>query len=155
MGISLLTAADWRRAIHEMLGQANRRVRLREDALSDQNWNEPRLAPALKNFLLAGPQRRAEFLLADTRHVYARCPALLDLLAHFGHLIEIRLQEEEPAPECYFLADDEGLLLRPSADNWNARYAPQDRHAAAPWQLHFDAAWERAGAGIPARPLGL
>ncbi len=155
MGISLLTAADWRRAAQEMLDQASRRVRLREDALSDQNWNNAQLAAALKNFLLAGPQRRAEFLLSDTRHLYARCPALLDLLARFGHLIEIRLQEEEPAPECYFLADDKGLLLRPSADNWNARYAPRDRRAAAPWQLHFEAAWERAGAGIPARPLGL
>ena len=153
--MSLSTAADWRRAVHEMLARAQRRVRLREDALSDQNWHESLLAPALKNFLLGGPLRRAEFLLADTRHLYARCPALAELLTHYGHLMEIRLQEEAPTPECYFLTDDEGLLLRPSADNWNARYAPQDRHAAAPWQLHFDAAWERAGAGIPARPLGL
>lgn len=155
MGMSLLTAADWRRAVHEMLLRAERRVRLREDALDDQNWNESLFVPALKNFLLAGPRRRAEFLLADTRQLYARCPALLELLTRYGHLIEIRLQEEEPAPECYFLADDEYLLLRPSANNWNSRYAPQDRRAAAPWQLHFDAAWKRAGAGIPARPLGL
>ena len=155
MGVSLLTAADWRRAVREMLGRASRRVRLREDALNDQNWNDTLLAPALKNFLLAEPRRRAEFLLADTRQLYARCPALLELLTRYGHLIEIRLQEEEPAPECYFLTDDESVLLRPNADNWNARYAPHDRHAAAPWQLNFDAAWERAGAGIPARPLGL
>lgn len=155
MAVSLSTHTDWQLAVGEMLRQATRRVRLREDILTNQNWSETVLAPVLKDFLLGSPRRRAEFLLTDDRYLYARCPALLDLLAHFGHLLEIRLHAQESGSECYFLADDDGLLLRPAADNWNARYAAHDRRAAMPWHLCFDDAWQRAGAGIPARPLGL
>ena len=155
MGMTLSTPSDWQKAAHELLRQATRRVRLREGTLTSQNWNDNSLAPALRAFLLGGPQRRAEILLADDRHLYAYCPALLEILTHFGHLLEIRLQQQDPGPECYFLADADCVLVRPAADNWNARYAIRDRHAAAPWHLQFEDAWERAGGGIPARPLGL
>ncbi len=155
MAVTLATPADWEAARAELLQQAVRRVRLREETLAEQGWNRPDPAASLKAFLLGGPQRRAEILLAEDCHLRAHCPALVELLTHFGHLLEIRLAAQDAGPECYVLADDDGLLLRPGPDNWHARYAAHDRHATAPWQLRFADAWERAGAGIPAQPLGL
>lgn len=151
------TPGEYRQALDRLLAATRRQLRIYDQDLRELALDTPPRIEALRGLALSGNGRRIEILLRDWTAVRDRQPGVMNLLQHFGHVIEIRQEEaiDEPAMESYCIADDRALLIRPHRDSWRGLLQVDDPLACRAHMQAFDQLWQRAEGPLAFRPLGL
>lgn len=129
-----------------LIQQASRSLCLYTPDLEPWLYDQRAIAQACSQFLRAHPRNRLRILLRDSRRAVGDGHALLRLARQLSSNCLIRkLQPDYPADDIAFLlADDCGLLLRPTP----ALPSGQAHYKAAPrvraLQRQFDQAWNNS-----------
>lgn len=127
-----------------LIQQARRSLCLYTPDLEPWLYDQRTLAQACSQFLRSHPRNRLRILLRDSRRVVGDGHALLRLARQFTSNCSIRkLHPDYPAADIAFLLADEcGLLLRPSPmlPNGQAHYTAAARVRAL--QRQFDQSWD-------------
>jgi len=144
-------------AIDEVVGTAQRTIRVFDISLSNRGFNTPGLAEKLRQFLLAGRSHRLYIALHNTELLVRESPRLLQLLRQFPMSIEIHrtLAQARNAMDPFVVADDHSVwhqLHHEQPRAIMALHAPAD---AIPILQRFDEIWELSEPAVSATTLGL
>lgn len=156
------TPNEYVNALDTLLKTAQRSIRIYDWDLSDGGYAPPERVQLLNDFCKQGtggqnPVRQARILLADSEWLTRYAGRLMQLLKVWGHVLEIRVRENEPPPaqDCFVLADDYGALKRFDKDYPKGVMYLHSRSDVVDLGLRFDSEWERAPGLISAHTLGL
>jgi hypothetical protein len=151
------TPLEYAAALDKLLQTAQRSIRIYDWDLSDGGYALPERIQLLKDFCKQGPVRQARILLADSEWLTRYAGQLMQLLKVWGHVLEIRVRENEPPPaqDCFVLVDDYGALKRFDKDHTKGVMTLHSRSDVVDLGLRFDSEWERAPGLVSAHTLGL
>ena len=98
-------------AIEEVIGTAQRTLRVFDISLSNRGFNSPAMAEKLRQFLVAGRAHRLYIALHNTELLERESPRLLQLLRQFPMSIEIHrtLAQARNAMDPFVVADDHSV----------------------------------------------
>jgi len=151
------TAAAQLAAIDELIGLAQRSIRVFDVDLSGMGWNESTRAEAIVAFLRASRAARLDIVVHDTGWIERSCPRLTRLLRYYGDLITIRRTSDEAkhAMDPLLIADDAHYLHRMHVAQPRAVLGIAQPDEARPLVERFEAIWSSAEPGLSATVLGL
>jgi hypothetical protein len=151
------TPGEYRQAFDRLLTGTHRHLRIYDQDLLELAIDTPQRVEALRQLCLSGSPRRIEILLRNWAPVRDRQHRLMALLQQFGHVLEIRQEEEidEPAMESFVIGDDRLILVRPHRDSWRSLLHLEDPLSARAHIQIFDQLWQRSEGPLASRPLGL
>src|SRR5215510_11581478 len=111
---TLDTVAAQVAAIDELIGLAQRSIRVFDIDLSWMGWNESARAEMIVTFLRASRNARLDIVVHDTGWIERSCPRLTRLLKYYGHLITIRRTGDDAkhAMDPLLIVDDQHYLHR-------------------------------------------
>jgi hypothetical protein len=144
-------------AIDDVIGAAERTLRIFDTNLSNRGFNSPARADKLREFLVRGRAHRLLIALHDTDGLERDCPRLLVLLRQFPMSIEIHrtIMQARNATDPCVIADDHSvwhLLHHEQPRAIVALHSPAD---ALPLAQRFDEIWELSEPAVSATTLGL
>ena len=144
-------------AIDEVIGVAQRNIRIFDFTLGLRGFNSPARSELLRKFLVAGRVHRLQIALHEPEHLVRECPRLLVLLRQFPMSIEIHrtLAQAREASDPFVIADDHSV--------WHQQHHAQPRAIVA---LHspadatailqrFGEIWDLSEPAVSATTLGL
>lgn len=151
------TPLEYAAALDTLLQTAQRGIRIYDWDLSDGGYAQPARIQLLNDFCKQSPGRQARILLADSEWLTRYAGQLMQLLTVWGHVLEIRVRENEPPPaqDCFVLVDDYGALKRFDKDHPKGVMYLHSRGDVVDLGLRFDSEWERAPGLVSAHTLGL
>ena len=144
-------------AIDEVIGAAERTLRIFDMTLANRGFNSPERADKLREFLVRGRSHRLLIALHDTDGLERECPRLLTLLRQFPMSIEIHrtIMQARNATDPCVIADDHSvwhLLHHEQPRAIVALHSPAD---ALPISQRFDEIWDLTEPAVSATTLGL
>jgi hypothetical protein len=153
----LLGIAESLAAIDEVVGAAQRAIRVFDVSLSNRGFNSPGLAEKLRHFIVAGRAHRLYIALHNTDQLDRDCPRLLALLRQFPMSIEIHrtIAQARNAMDPFVIADDHSV--------WHQHHHEQPRSIVAihsppdvvPILERFEEIWSLSEPAVSATTLGL
>jgi hypothetical protein len=153
----ITSQAESLQAIDEVIGAAQRTLRIFDYTLGNRGFNSPERAEKLRAFLVAGRAHRIQIALHEPEHLHRECPRLIILLRQFPMQIEIHrtLQQAREATDPFVTADDHSVwhqLHFSQARAVVAVHSPQD---ALPIVQRFEEIWELSEPAVSATTTGL
>ena len=144
-------------AIEEVVGTAQRAIRVFDISLSNRGFNSPSLAEKLRQFLVAGRAHRLFIALHNTDLLERESPRLLQLLRQFPMSIEIHrtLAQARNAMDPFVVADDHSVWHQHHHEQPRAIVALRSPADATPIMQRFDEIWELSEPAVSATTLGL
>jgi hypothetical protein len=144
-------------AIEEVVGAAQRAIRIFDVSLSNRGFNSPGLAEKLRQFLVAGRAHRIFIALHNTDLLERECPRLLQLLRQFPMSIEIHrtLAQARNATDPFVVADDHSVWHQLHHEQPRAIVALHSPADATPIMQRFDEIWDLSEPAVSATTLGL
>jgi hypothetical protein len=144
-------------AIEEVVGAAQRTIRVFDISLSNRGFNSPGLTEKLRQFLVAGRAHRLFIALHNTDLLERESPRLLQLLRQFPMSIEIHrtLAQARNAMDPFVLADDHSVWHQHHHEQPRAILALRSPPDATPIMQRFDEIWELSEPAVSATTLGL
>ena len=144
-------------AIDEVIGAAERTIRIFDVTLANRGFNTPARADRLREFLVRGRAHRILIALHDTDLIERECPRLLALLRQFPMSIEIHrtIMQARDATDPCVIGDDHSVWHQLHFQQPRAIVALHSPSDALPLCQRFDEIWELSEAAISATPLGL
>ena len=144
-------------AIEEVVGAAQRTIRVFDISLSNRGFNSPGLTEKLRQFLVAGRTHRLFIALHNTDLLERESPRLLQLLRQFPMSIEIHrtLAQARNAMDPFVLADDHSVWHQHHHEQPRAILALRSPPDATPIMQRFDEIWELSEPAVSATTLGL
>jgi hypothetical protein len=144
-------------AIDEVIGAAERTLKIFDITLANRGFNSPARADKLREFLVRGRAHRLLIALHDTDALERECPRLLVLLRQFPMSIEIHrtIMQARDATDPCVIADDHSvwhLLHHEQPRAIVALHSPAD---ALPLSQRFDEIWELSEPAVSGNTLGL
>lgn len=111
----------------------------------------------LTDFASGDRKRRIRFVVHDPGPMAARAPRLIDLLRHYGHIIEVRRTPEHlrHLAERWLLADEHSGVIRFHADHPRGKFLTDEAAEIQGWWLRAEDLWAEAEACSPASVTGL
>jgi hypothetical protein len=154
---TLTTVAAQAAALDELIGLAQRAIRVFDVDLSGMGWNSPGRIEALSAFLRRSRLARLDVVVHSTRHVESACPRLLMLQRRFGDAVAIHRTGEQAraAMDPLVLVDGVHFLHRFHADQPRAALGIEQPQAAKPLCERFDEIWADSEPGVTGTTLGL
>lgn len=151
------TPVEYAEALDRLLAQASRSLRIYDWDLADGGYETPARIALLNDFWRQGRGRQVRILLADDTWLTRHAGQLMQLVAVWGHVLEVRVREGNPptAQDCFVLADEAGVLKRFDKDTTQGVMRPDSRGDVVDLGIRFDSEWERAPGRIAPRTLGL
>lgn len=151
------TPLEYAAVLDMLLQTAQRNIRIYDWDLSDGNYTNPERIQLLKDFCKQAGGRKARILLADSAWLSRYAGQLMQLLSVWGHVLEIRVRDNEPPPaqDCFVLVDDYGVLKRFDKANPKGVMYLHSRSDVVDLGLRFDSEWARASGVVSAHTLGL
>jgi hypothetical protein len=151
------TPLEYASALDVLLQTAQRNIRIYDWDLSDGSYTRPERIQLLSDFCKQGTGRQVRILLADSEWLTRHAGQLMQLLSVWGHVLEVRVRENDPppAPDCFVLVDDYGVLKRFDKDHTKGVMRTDSRSDVVDLGLRFDSEWERAPGIVSAHTLGL
>ncbi len=144
-------------AIDQVIGAAQRRLRIFDVTLAQRGFNSPARADKLRAFFVGGRVHKLQIALHEPEHLARECPRLLTLLRQFPMSIEIHrtLAQARHASDPFVIADDHSVWhqldhLQPRAIV--ALHSPVD---ATPILQRFEEIWDLSEPAVSATTLGL
>ena len=144
-------------AIEEVVGAAQRTLRIFDISLSLRGFNSPGLSDKLRQFLVAGRSHRIYIALHNTELLERECPRLLQLLRQFPMSIEIHrtLAQARNAMDPFVVADDHSVWHQQHHEQPRAIVALHSPADAMPIMQRFDEIWELSEPAVSATVAGL
>jgi hypothetical protein len=144
-------------AIEEVIGTAQRTLRVFDISLSNRGFNSPAMTEKLRQFLVAGRAHRLHIALHNTELVERESPRLLQLLRQFPMSIEIHrtLAQARKAMDPFVVADDHSVWHQLHHEQPRAVVAIHSPPDAIPIGQRFDEIWELSEPAVWATTLGL
>jgi hypothetical protein len=144
-------------AIDEVIGAAQRSIRIFDISLSNRGFNSPARAALLRNFLVAGRAHRLYIALHETDNLERESPRLLQLLRQFPMSIEIHrtVAQARNATDPFVLADDHSVWHQLHFEQPRAIVALHSPADATPIAQRFDEIWDLTEPAVSATTLGL
>jgi hypothetical protein len=149
--------AELRAALLQLLGRAQRRLRLAASDLSVFALDHVDPIAALRRHLLERADNRIQLLVDDIAWLDGRAPRLRNLQRDFSHALLIRCTDAQDAigEDIVAIGDDRDvLLLQPSIGTLGELWC-ENKPFAQPLVAAFDRRWEHASHNLAAKPLGL
>ncbi len=149
--------AESTQAIDEVLGQAERTIRVFDYTLANRGFNSPARAETLRSFFVRGRAHRLLIALHETETLDREVPRLLALLRQFPMSIEIHrtLGQAAEARDPFVLADDHSVWHQLHHDQQRAIVALHSPTDAVPILQRFEEIWELSEPAVSATTLGL
>ena len=149
--------AESQAAIDEVLGVAERTIRIFDIALTGRGFNSPARAEKLRQLLVRSRAHRLLIALHETDPLERECPRLLMLLRQFPMSIEIHrtLGQAREARDPFVIADDHSVWHQLHAEQPRAIVALRSPADATPISQRFDEIWELSEPAVSATTLGL
>ena len=149
--------AESHAAIEEVVGAAQRALRIFDVSLSNRGFNSPALAERLRQFLVAGRSHRIFIALHNTDLLERESPRLLALLRQFPMSIEIHrtLAQARNANDPFVVADDHSVWHQLHHEQPRAIVALHSPADAMPIMQRFDEIWDLSEPAVSATTLGL
>ena len=150
-------AAESLAAIDEVIGAAERTIRIFDTTLASRGFNSPARADKLREFLVRGRSHRLLIALHETDLLERECPRLLVLLRQFPMSIEIHrtIAQARTAADPCVIADDHSLWHQLHYEQPRAIVALHSPADALPILQRFDEIWELSEPAVSATTLGL
>lgn len=144
-------------AIAEVVGAAERTIRVFDISLSNRGFNSPGLTEKLRQFLVAGRAHRLLIALHSTELLERESPRLLQLLRQFPMSIEIHrtLAEARNAMDPFVVADDHSVWHQHHHEQPRAIVALRSPADATPIMQRFEEIWELSEPAVWPNTLGL
>jgi hypothetical protein len=144
-------------AIEEVIGTAQRTLRVFDISLSNRGFNSPAVAEKLRQFLVAGRAHRLYIALHITELLERESPRLLQLLRQFPMSIEIHrtLAQARTAMDPFVVADDHSVWHQLHHEQPRAIVAIHSPPDAIPITQRFDEIWDLSEPAVSATTLGL
>jgi hypothetical protein len=151
------TVAAQVRALDELVGIAQRSIRVFDIDLSQMGWNSLVRADALGAFLRRSPHARFECIVHDTRHIEGHCPRLTSLRNRYSHLMSIAITgpQGRRARDPLVLVDDRHFLHRYDFEQPRATFGIEQPIEAQPLIDRFNEIWETRESMLPGTLLGI
>ena len=143
-------------AIDEVIGAAERAIRIFDISLSNRGFNSPQMNEKLRQFLVRGRAHRIFIALHNTDLLERECPRLLQLLRQFPMSIEIHrtLAQARDAMDPFVVADDHSVWHQAHHQQPRAIVALHSPADATPIMQRFDEIWELSEV-VTSAPAGL
>ena len=144
-------------AIEEVVGAAERAIRVFDVSLSNRGFNSPTLTDKLRQFLVAGRSHRIFIALHEPELLERQCPRLLMLLRQFPMSIEIHrtLAQARNAQDPFVVADDHSVWHQLHHEQPRAIVALRSPADALPIMQRFDEIWDLSEPAVSATTTGL
>jgi hypothetical protein len=144
-------------AIDEMIGLAQRSIRVFDVDLSETGWNNPARIERLAAFLRGSRHARLDIIVHDTRYIESRCARLTALQRVVGEAITIRRTgpHARGAMDPLIVVDGQHYLHRFHVEQPRAALGIAQPHAAKPLNIRFDEIWTTGEPGVHGTVLGL
>ena len=144
-------------AIDEVIGAAQRTIKVFDVSLSNRGFNTPARAEKLRAFLVAGRNHRLLVALHETELLARENPRLLALLRQFPMSIEIHrtIAQARNASDPFVVADDHSVWHQLHFEQPRAIVALRSPADAQPIAQRFDEIWELSEPAVSATTLGL
>jgi hypothetical protein len=144
-------------AIEDVVGAAQRTLRVFDFTLANRGFNSPGLAGKLRDFVVAGRANRLLIALHEPDALARECPRLLALLRQFPMSIEIHrtVGEACKAHDPFVIADDHSVWHQLHHDQLRSIVALHSPPDALPIAQRFDEIWDLSEPAVSATTLGL
>ncbi|HUL94663.1 MAG TPA: hypothetical protein VLT89_01570 [Usitatibacter sp.] len=154
---ALFGTAESQAAIDEVIGAAEKALKIFDVSLGNRGFNAPARADKLREFLVRGRAHRLQIALHETDGLERDCPRLLVLLRQFPMSIEIHrtIAQARNASDPFVLADDHSVWHQQHYEQPRsivALHSPQD---AVPISQRFEEIWELSEPAVSATTAGL
>jgi hypothetical protein len=155
--IELATVAEQAAAIDELIGLAERRIRVFDQDLSQMGWNQPARTDRLAQFLRGVRGRRLDVIVHDTHFLESACPRVLSLLRTYSYAMTIYRTgaEAKLATDPLVIVDDRHYLHRFHFERSRAAMGVHQPEQTRPLATRFDEIWATGEPGLNATVLGL
>jgi hypothetical protein len=149
--------AESQAAIDEVLGVAQRTIRVFDANLANRGFNTPGRTERLRQFLVAGRAHRLLIALHETDGLERDAPRLLALLRQFPMSIEIHrtLAQARNAMDPFVIADDHSAWHQLHVEQPRAVVAIHSPADALPLAQRFEEIWDLSEPAVSATTLGL
>ena len=149
--------AESQEAIDEVIGVAQRTIRVFDISLSNRGFNTPGRTDKLRQFFVAGRAHRLLIALHETEGLEREVPRLLTLLRQFPMSIEIHrtLAQARNAMDPFIVADDHSVWHQHHFEQPRAVVAIHSPADAMPVMQRFEEIWELSEPAVSATTLGL
>jgi hypothetical protein len=153
----LTSIAESQEAIDQVIGAAERTIRIFDISLSNRGFNTPARADRLREFLVRGRAHRLLIALHETELLERENARLLTLLRQFPMSIEIHrtLAQARNASDPFVLADDHSVWHQLHSEQPRAVVAVHSPADALPISQRFDEIWDLSEPAVSATTLGL
>ena len=144
-------------AIDEVIGVAQRTIRVFDIALANRGFNTPGRADWLRHFFVAGRSHRLLIALHETDALEREAPRLLTLLRQFPMSIEIHrtVAQARTAMDPFVVADDHSVWHQQHFEQPRAVVAIHSPADATPLAQRFEEIWHLSEPAVSATTLGL
>jgi len=153
----LASLAEQIAAIDELIGLAQRRIRVFDQDLSQTAWNEAARVDRLATFLRERRGRRLDIIVHDTHYLESACPRLLGLLRTYSFAVTIYRTgtEAKLATDPLVIVDDRHYLHRFHFEQLRAAMGVNQPDQTRPLATRFEEIWATGEPGLNATVLGL
>ena len=142
---TLLTSeSEYRQACDTVLGLAEREILIFDRDLVALRLEEKERLEALARFLQAGGLRRIRVVLHDPGPVERKAPRLMQFLARFSHVVEVRQSPDNlrHLADTHVLVDEVHGVRRFHIDQPRSALILEDPAYLLPWRQRFEELWE-------------
>jgi len=149
--------AESQAAIDEVIGAAQRTIKVFDISLSNRGFNSPLRADRLRQFFVAGRTHRLYIALHNTDNLERESPRLLQLLRQFPMSIEIHrtVGHARNAMDPFVIADDHSVWHQLHHEQPRAIVAIHSPADASPIAERFEEIWSLTEPAVSATTLGL
>ena len=153
----LASLAESHAAIDEVIGAAQRTLRIFDISLSNRGFNSPARAEKLRHLIVAGRAHRIQIALHETELLDRENPRLLMLLRQFPMSIEIHrtLAQAREAADPFIIADDHSVWHQMHYTQARAIVALHSPPDALPIVQRFEEIWDLSEPAVSATTTGL
>jgi hypothetical protein len=155
--VELATIAEQIAAIDELIGLAQRRIRVFDQDLAQTGWNQAARTERLAAFLRGTRGRRLDIIVHDTHYLEGAAPRLRGLLRTYSHAMTIYRTGDEArlATDPLLIVDDRHYLHRFHHQRPRAAMGVNQPEQTRPLAARFEEIWATGEPGLSATVLGL
>lgn len=155
--MSLNSIAEQVAAMDQLIGLAQRRIRVFDHDLSEMGWNAAERMSRLGRFLRGTRGRRLDIIVHDTAYLEASCPRLIGLLRTYSYAVTIYRTgpEARHAADPLLIVDDQHYLHRFHIEQPRATMGINQPEQTRPLAQRYEEIWATGEPGVNATLLGL
>jgi uncharacterized protein YjiS (DUF1127 family) len=139
----LTSEAQYRQACDTILGRAESEILIFDRDLRNLQLDHKSRLESLVAFLTTDRLRRIRVVLHDPGPLHREAPRLMQLIARFSHLIEVRQSPDNlrHLADAHLLADDAQGVRRFHVDQPRSALILDDPAYIHPWRQRFEELW--------------